>query len=70
MTSETAKLKIQQIIRDIDSIADVTRSFATEDAKQELIEQIETAIVALDSVEDIIDGDTALENYLKNNSIV
>jgi len=70
MTSEMAKLKIQQIIRDIDSIAVVTCSFATEDAKEELLNEIETAIVALDSIEDIIDGDTAFENYLKNNSIV
>jgi len=62
MTSEMAKLKIQQIIRDIDSIAAVTRSFATEDAKEELLNEIEAAIVALDSVEELIDGDAALKN--------
>ena len=65
MTEELARIKIQQIIRDLDSLSEVSKDFATEDAREEFLYEIESAVVSLDALEDLIDGDAALKDALK-----
>lgn len=65
MTKELARIKIQQIIRDLDSFSEVSKDFATEDAREEFLDEIESAVVSLDTLEGLIDGDAALKDALK-----
>ena len=65
MTKELARIKIQQIIRDLDSLSEVSKDFATEDAREEFLDEIESAVVSLDTLEGLIDGDAALKDALK-----
>ncbi len=65
MTKELARIKIQQIIRDLDSLSEVSKDFATEDAREEFLDEIETAVTALDALEDLIYGDESLKLALK-----
>lgn len=65
MTKELARIKIQQIIRDLDSLSEVSKEFTTEDVREEFLDEIESAVVSLDVLEGLIDGDTALKDALK-----
>ena len=65
MTKELARIKIQQIIRDLDSLSEVSKEFTTEDVREEFLNEIESAVVSLDVLEGLIDGDTALKDALK-----
>ena len=65
MTKELARIKIQQIIRDLDSFSEVSKKFTTEDVREEFLDEIESAVVSLDVLEGLIDGDTALKDALK-----
>ena len=65
MTKELARIKIQQIIRDLDSFSEVSKKFTTEDVREEFLDEIESAVVLLDVLEGLIDGDTALKDALK-----
>ena len=65
MTKELARIKIQQIIRDLDSFSEVSKEFTTEDVREEFLDEIESAVVLLDVLEGLIDGDTALKDALK-----
>ena len=65
MTKELARIKIQQIIRDLDSFSEVSKEFTTEDVREEFLDEIESAVVSLDVLEGLIDGDTALKDGLK-----
>lgn len=65
MTKELARIKIQQIIRDLDSFSEVSKEFTTEDVREEFLDEIESAVVSLDVLEGLIDGDTALKDALK-----
>ena len=65
MTKELARIKIQQIIRDLDSFSEVSKKFTTEDVREEFLDEIESAVVLLDVLEGLIDGDTALKDSLK-----
>ena len=65
MTKELARIKIQQIIRDLDSFSEVSKKFTTEDVREEFLDEIESAVVSLDVLEGLIDGDTALKDGLK-----
>ncbi len=62
---DTIRIKIQGLIREIDSLTKYSDNFATEDAKEEFLDEIEAAVVALDSLEDLVDGDEALKEALK-----
>ena len=65
MTKELARIKIQQIIRDLDSFSEVSKEFTTEDVREEFLDEIESAVVSLDALEGLIDGDTVLKDVLK-----
>ena len=65
MTKELARIKIQQIIRDLDSFSEVSKKFTTEDVREEFLDEIESAVVSLGVLEGLIDGDTALKDALK-----
>ena len=65
MTKELARIKIQQIIRDLDSFSEVSKEFTTEDVREEFLDEIESAVVSVDVLEGLIDGDTALKDGLK-----
>lgn len=65
MTKELARIKIQQIIRDLDSFSEVSKEFTTEDVREEFLDEIESAVVSLDVLEGLIDGDTALKDGMK-----
>ena len=65
MNKDTIRIKIQGLIREIDSLTKYIDNFATEDAKDEFLYEIEAAVVALDSLEDLVDGDEALKEALK-----
>ena len=65
MTKELARIKIQQIIRDLDSLSEVSKEFTTEDVREEFLDEIESAVVSLDVLEGLIDGDTALKDGMK-----
>ena len=65
MNKDTIRIKIQGLIREIDSLTKYSDNFATEDAKDEFLYEIEAAVVALDSLEDLVDGDEALKEALK-----
>ena len=65
MNKDNARIKIQGLIRDIDSLIKYSNDFATEEAKDEFLDEIETAVTALDALEDLIDGDVSLKLALK-----
>lgn len=65
MNKDNARIKIQGLIRDIDSLIKYSNDFATEEAKDEFLDEIETAVTALDALEDLIDGDESLKLALK-----
>lgn len=65
MNKDTARIKIQGLIREIDALTKYSEGFTTEDAKDEFLDEIEAAVVALDSLEDLLDGDEALKEVLK-----
>ena len=65
MNKYNALIKIQGLIRDIDSLIKYSNDFATEEAKDEFLDEIETAVTALDALEDLIDGDESLKLALK-----
>ena len=65
MNKDTIRIKIQGLIREIDSLTKYSDNFVTEDAKDEFLDEIEAAVVALDSLEDLVDGDEALKEALK-----
>lgn len=65
MNKDNARIKIQGLIRDIDSLIKYSNDFATEEAKDEFLDEIETAVTALDALEDLIDGDESLKLVLE-----
>lgn len=65
MNKTAVSIKIQGLIREIDTLGKYSDSFETEDAKEEYMDEIETAVIALDSLQDLIDGDYALKQVLK-----
>ena len=65
MNKDNARIKIQGLIRDIDCLIKYSNDFATEEAKDEFLDEIETAVTALDALEDLIYGDESLKLALK-----
>jgi hypothetical protein len=65
MNKDNARIKIQGLIREIDFLVKYSNDFATEEAKDEFLDEIETAVTALDALEDLIDGDESLKLALK-----
>lgn len=65
MNKDAFRIKIQALIREVDELTKYSDNFATEDAKEEFLDEIEAAVVALDSLEDLVDGDDALKEALK-----
>lgn len=65
MNKDAFRIKIQALIREVDTLTKYSDNFATEDAKEEFLDEIEAAVVALDSLEDLVDGDDALKEALK-----
>ena len=65
MNKDNARIKIQGLIREIDFLVKYSNDFATEEAKDEFLDEIEAAVTALDALEDLIYGDESLKLALK-----
>lgn len=59
-TSKQIKNQIEQLVRDIDSLTE-GYSFATNENYQEFKDIAESAVVALDELEELLEGDDELK---------